>query len=67
MSRNFDLSQIDNFTAFAYDHVQQGQPNAGARIAKINAEQHMCGVIIRFGTWKKKWSPPGRQTGESHE
>jgi 8-oxo-dGTP diphosphatase len=32
--------------AFAYDHIQVWDPAAGARIAKLRAEQHMCGVVI---------------------
>jgi len=33
-------------TAFMYDYIQIRCPNAGSRIAKLRAEQHMSGVLI---------------------
>ena len=32
--------------AYKYDLIQQFLPQAGARMAKLRAEQHFCGVIL---------------------
>lgn len=39
-----------NFIGLVYDHILLWNPSAGSRIAKLSAEQHMCGVFI-LGTF----------------
>jgi len=43
-----DLEKPELLRAFMYDAVQLHDPRAGARLAKLSAEQHMCRVLI-FG------------------
>ena len=35
-----------NFVALVYDYILLWNPTAGARMAKLSAEQHMCGVVL---------------------
>ncbi|HVT59662.1 MAG TPA: hypothetical protein VHR45_14830 [Thermoanaerobaculia bacterium] len=41
-----DLRRQELLRSFMYDAVQLHDPQAGARLAKLAAEQHMCRVLI---------------------